>query len=337
MSTVPVTAQLEVLDLRHFSSRQLRPLLEEEARIWHERLRWDYSASIELLLQYLESRVLQGFAAVAGGRIYGYSFAVYEGNKAVIGDAFSSGLGPERDSGTTRLLLGHMLELIRHSPMVERIESQLLLADAGEFSALFRGPNSRVFPRLFEECDLTTGPKYAPVYTAPPPRLPSGFALRQWATQDYQAAGELIHAAYARHTDADINDQYRSLHGALRFLHNIVRFPGCGIFEPAYSWVVRESNDRRPIGLVLASRVGPDVAHITQFCIAPEFRDRGLGSALLHHTVEALRDAGFHAITLTVTESNEPALRLYRSFGFRQRHRFDAFVMQNISQRRTLS
>lgn len=333
MSTAPVTTQLEVLDLRHFSSRQLRPLLEAEAQLWRQRLRWDYTASTELLLQYLESRVLEGFAAVAGGRVYGYTFAVYEGSKAVIGDAFATGLGPAKDIATTRLLLDHMLELLRHSPMVDRIESQLLLAGADEFTSLFRGPDSRVFPRLFEECDLAGRPKLVPNDVAATAGLPPGISLTQWVAQDYQAAGELIHAAYSGHTDSEINDQYRSLHGALRFLHNIVRFPGCGVFEPAYSWVVRDHGARRPIGLVLASRVGPGVAHITQFCVAPEYRGRGIGSALLQHTLDALRQAGFEGITLTVTESNAPAVRLYESFGFQQRHRFDAFVVGNLPRR----
>ena len=38
----------------------------------------------------------------------------------------------------------------------------------------------------------------------------------------------------AGHIDASINDQYRSLHGSLRFLHNIVRFPGCGVFDAGH-------------------------------------------------------------------------------------------------------
>ena len=38
MSSVPVASQVEVLDLRHFSARQLRPLLEREAELWRERL-----------------------------------------------------------------------------------------------------------------------------------------------------------------------------------------------------------------------------------------------------------------------------------------------------------
>ena len=46
MSSVPVASEIEVLDLRHFSARQLRPLLEREAGLWQDRLRWDYRLSL---------------------------------------------------------------------------------------------------------------------------------------------------------------------------------------------------------------------------------------------------------------------------------------------------
>ena len=93
MSSLPVAPQIEVLDLRHFSARQLRPLLEREAEVWRTRLRWDYRSSTELLLQYLESRILHGFVALDQGGVCGYTFCVYEGHKAVIGDAFAAGHG----------------------------------------------------------------------------------------------------------------------------------------------------------------------------------------------------------------------------------------------------
>ena len=48
----------------------------------------------------------------------------------------------------------------------------------------------------------------------------------------------MIASAYAGHIDSLINDQYRSVAGSLRFLHNIVRFPGCGLFDPASSRVL---------------------------------------------------------------------------------------------------
>jgi ribosomal protein S18 acetylase RimI-like enzyme len=318
MFSLPVASEIEVLDLRHFSARQLRPLLERETRVWRERLRWDYSNSTELLLQYLESRILQGFVALDRGRVCGYSFCVYEGHKAVIGDAFAFGHRTLGDAETTRTLLVHMLETLRHSPMIDRVESQLLLYDAGEFADIFTGPEFTVYPRLFLECRLAKMELHGP-----PPQL----ALTQWTPQDYQAAGELIYACYMGHADAEINDQYRSLHGSLRFLHNIVRFPGCGVFEASFSWVLRDRQNGELVGIVLCSRVGTGVAHITQLCIAQAYRGRGLGGLLLRQSAESLRRAGFDTITLTVTEANDTAVRLYESFGFSLRHRFDAMVM----------
>jgi ribosomal protein S18 acetylase RimI-like enzyme len=335
MSSLPVASQIEVLDLRHFSARQLRPLLEREAELWRTRLRWDYRSSTELLLQYLESRILHGFVALDQGRVCGYTFCVYEGHKAVIGDAFASGHRTLSDVETTRVLLVHVLEMLRHSPAVDRVESQLLLFDAGAFANVFTGPEFMIYPRLFLECDLRK-PEIAAggTMSAESPGLPPELMLSPWTAQDYQAAGELIYASYVGHSDARINDQYRSLHGSLRFLHNIVRFPGCGAFEANFSWMLRERNSGALAGMVLCSRVAPQVAHITQLCVAKAYRGRGLGRALLEQSADALVRAGFEAITLTVTEANDAAVKLYERLGFVRRHRFDAMAMDTTGRRR---
>lgn len=327
MSSLPVAPQIEVLDLRHFSARQLRPLLESEAELWRDRLRWDYRTSTELLLQYLESRILHGFVALDQGRICGYTFCVYEGRKAVIGDAFALDNRLLSAADTVRILLTHVLEMLRHTPGVDRVESQLLLFQAGEFADIFDGPAFAVHPRLFLECDLADWERSAPDNHQAELAVPPDLMIAPWVAHDYHAAGELVYGCYVGHTDAKINDQYRSLHGSLRFLHNIVRFPGCGIFEAGFSRMLRERSSGALVGMILCSRVAPDVAHVTQLCLAPEYRGRGLGRLLLAHSAEALCNAGFSAITLTVTEANEEAVRLYRRFGFWPRHRFDAMAL----------
>jgi ribosomal protein S18 acetylase RimI-like enzyme len=329
MSSLPVASQLEVLDLRHFSARQLRPLLEREADLWRERLRWDYRSSTELLLQYLESRILHGFVALDQGRVCGYTFCVYEGHKAVIGDAFATGHRTMTDADTTRVLLTHVLEMLRHSPAVDRVESQLLLFDAGEFADVFTGPEFTLYPRLFLECDLRAAAR-----DSAPHDVPADLELMPWIAHDYQTAAELIYACYQGHSDARINDQYQTLHGSLRFLHNIVRFPGCGIFEANYSWMLRDRRTGSLVGMILCSRVAPEVAHVTQLCIAQAYRGRGLGRLLLARSAEALRRSGFEAITLTVTEANAQAVRLYERFGFSLRHRFDAMALDTRKKRR---
>jgi ribosomal protein S18 acetylase RimI-like enzyme len=222
-----------------------------------------------------------------------------------------------------------VLEMLRHSPAVDRVESQLLLFNAGEFAGLFSGPAFTVYPRLFLECDL-----HRQATDEPACDVRAELELTPWTAQDYQAAAELIFACYMGHTDSQINDQYRTLHGSLRFLHNIVRFPGCGIFEADRSWMLRDRRTRVLVGMILSSRVAPEVAHITQLCVAPEFRGRGFGRLLLERCAEGLRGAGFEAVSLTVTEGNDQAVRLYERFGFTLRHRFDAMVLNTMYKRR---
>jgi len=322
MASVSVASEIDVLDLRHFSARQMRPLLAREAEVWQTRLRWDYRSSTELLLHYLDSHILQGFAALDRGRVCGYCFCVYEGRKAVIGDAFASGHHTHCDANVTRTLLIHMLEMLRYSPDIDRVESQLLLYDAGQFADLLAGPEFTIYPRLFLECDLATCNLRDPV------AVPSDLELALWATENYQAAGELIYTSYVGHSDSAINDQYRSLHGSLRFLHNIVRFPGCGVFQPNLSFMLHERQSGALVGMILCSQVSPDVAHVTQICIAPEQRGRGLGRLLPVTCTRSLLAQRFRNLTLPVTQNNHPARRLYEWLRFTQRHRFDAIVLE---------
>jgi len=324
-----VATQLEILDLRHFSARQLRPLLESESRLWQERLRWNYQSSTELLLQYLDSRILPGFVALDRGRICGFTFCVYEGQKAVVGDAFAVANDPAQMLQITQALLHQLLQLLQHSPGIQRVESQLLLYDAGSIDEAFLAAGFSMYPRLFMEYDLP--PSRQPSIRSKAGGLPSGLPpaieLLSWSADHYQAAAELIHESYMGHIDARINDQYCSLHGSLRFLHNIVRFPGCGVFDPEASWVLRNRRNGALIGMLLCSRVADDVAHITQLCVATAHRGQGLGLALLNHCIQHLTRHGFAAITLTVTEANHQAVKLYQDSGFFTRHRFDAMVL----------
>lgn len=328
MATVPKIApkveartELEILDVRHFSARQLRPLLEHEARVWQNRLRWNYADATELLLQYLDSRMLPGFVALDRGKICGFTFCVYEGYKAVIGDAFAVDNGSLSSVATTHELLRQLLQVLRHSPEIDRIEAQLLLYDASVIEEPFRQAQFDTYRRLFMEVKLDPALRPAPL-----PLLPRTLELRRWTPADYQPAAQLIHTAYEGHIDARINDQYCSLAGSLRFLHNIVRFPGCGVFEARSSWVIVDRTTRTLVGVVLCSRVRQDTAHITQLCITPGHRGERLGAHLLSHAVAELTRTGYSFITLTVTEANTPAVDLYLESRFTIRHTFDAYV-----------
>jgi ribosomal protein S18 acetylase RimI-like enzyme len=50
--------------------------------------------------------------------------------------------------------------------------------------------------------------------------------------------------------------------------------------------------------------------------VAPELRGRGLGVELLSYAFQRLRERGAAEVSLKVDENNEPAIRLYRKYGF---------------------
>jgi ribosomal protein S18 acetylase RimI-like enzyme len=275
-----------------------------------------------MILRYLDSKILPGYAAIERGSVFGYSFFVYEQSKGVIGDLFvrDGGRTPNRHEVEERLLT-HVIETLQQSPGIHRIEAQLLVHETGEVVRPFLRQGFSRHPRVFMTLEI-------PESAAAGPALAPEFEIRPWSEQEYQAAAAVITAAYRGHVDADINDQYRTLGGSLRFLNNIVRFPGCGTFDAHASFLVFQKRTRTLVGLILCSLVRRDVGHITQVCVVPECRSSGLGEALLAATTRNLRDRHFHSISLTVTEANSRAIALYKRIGFISSRVFDAFVWE---------
>src|ERR1700677_410268 len=184
-----------------------------------------------------------------------------------------------------------------------------------EFLAKFFPLHTRLFMLLpLSEARLSNKP------------ISSGLRLEPWTDKAFESAARLIQLAYADHVDAEINDQYCSEAGGMKFLRNIVILPGCGQFLPEASFLLRPVNHERPIGMVLTSCVSESVGHTTQICVMPGYHGQGLGRYLIESAIRALRARQFHTLSLTVTSSNTPAVRLYESLGFRTIKPFAAGV-----------
>jgi len=260
-------APIEILDLRHFAAPVLRPVLEAEGELWKQRLHWDYNVSANLVMQYLDSHQLPGYAALEAGQVIGYVFCVYEETKAIVGGVFAlagsraaGGAAQSEDTAqeVEETLLHHLLELLVNSPQVDRVESQLLLHPSGSHVRAFLNAGFDIHRRLFMVRPLHG------YFAAPRVSLPGGLELRLWRDEDLNPAARLISAAYSGHPDSVVNDQYRTAHGSQRFLNNIVRYSGCGVFSAQVSHVVVDRVSREMVALVLGSRVSPESGHITQ-------------------------------------------------------------------------
>ncbi len=316
--------ELEVLDLRHFQARDLVPLLEEESRIWLSRLRWDFQSSSEIVRRYVDLRALSGYALLDQRLLVGYSYYVQEDHKVLIGDLFVS--EAYRTPDAEHRLLRHVIQTACHTPGVRRIEAQLMMIDSDAVGRLYPPNQISWFERNFMLADG--------IASLPRERFgrlaPSGLVWEPWTEHYLEPTASLIARSYESHVDSRINDQYRSAAGARRFLHNIIQYPGCGAFYPGASMMAVDPVRGRIIGVSLTSLVAPRVGHVTQICVAPEWRGHGVGSELLWRSVRAFVERGCDAVSLTVTASNAGAVRLYERVGFRTIRRFRAYVWENF-------
>jgi ribosomal protein S18 acetylase RimI-like enzyme len=311
---------MEVLDLRLVRTEDLRPLLEAEAAVWRENLRWDYSSTGAMVLRFLDARALTGYAVLESRRAVGYSFYVIESGKGLIGDAF---VHPEYRGGAHEVqLMTHVLETLQATPGLRRVEAQLLNLDGAALREHFLAAGFQGYDRQF---------LYLSIPDAEDASAAGDSAIRiiEWDSRWFPAAAALILESYRGHVDSAISDQYRTQAGAVRFLENIIRLPGCGTFLPQAS-LLAVSGDGQPrgelCGMILTSVVSDRVAHITQLCVEPSRQSRGLGRRLIGQVAGRLRQKGFQGATLSVTVSNTRAVELYRSLGFAPLTCFPAFV-----------
>jgi len=307
---------MEILDLRQVRSHHLASLLEEENRLWREQLRWDYSSSADLIRRFVDARALPGYAALEEGRAVGYSFFVYEDYKGLIGNLFVSGpySGP-----TEPRLLTHVIETMQETPGIRRIEAQLMMFGPGSLEPTFRRERFQTYDRQFMMLELKQAAPY-------PARNVPQAEMAPWHEGYFDEAATLIVRAYRHHVDSQINDQYRTVSGASRFLRNIIHYPGCGSFYGPASFLAFHRKTGMLCGLILTSVVCQDVGHVTQVCVAPEFHGAGIGYELMRLGVESFRAARFAAVSLTVTSANLRAVELYRRMGFETLKEFSAYV-----------
>jgi ribosomal protein S18 acetylase RimI-like enzyme len=306
-----------VIPLRQVRPEQLAPVLEQEIAEWRA-LHWDFRASADLVRRFSGMHALEGFVLLTGPRVAGFSYSVVEDEKGLIGDLYVT--PAHRTVARENLLLDSILGSMFQTPGMRRVEAQLMMLSSPFARPVPRLPWFRSYPRRFFEARLEG------ISRLPAREIP-GVAFATWNEQRQDAAARVIAAAYAGHIDSQINDQYRSAAGAQRFLTNIVQYPGCGTFFAPASYVAFDGG-RLGCGLSLASMVAEDAGHITQICVAPERRSTGLGYELLRRSLLALASHGARTVSLTVTASNQPAIRLYERMGFICRREFAAYVWE---------
>jgi ribosomal protein S18 acetylase RimI-like enzyme len=311
-------ATMQIVDLRQVHSRQLEVLFQEETRHWRDELHWDYRPSIDLIRKFIDSHSLGGYIALKDGQPAGYGFYVLEDHKGLIGGLFVSSHFAQ--ASVTQQLLTEILAALRSTPRLQRVEAQLMPFGT-DLESAFLSRHFQLHARQFmllklDEAKLSGKP------------VSIGLRIEPWTDRAFESAARLIHLAYANHVDGEINDQYRSEAGGMKFLRNIVLLPGCGQFLPEASFLIRPATGERPVGMVLTSTVAEGVGHTTQVCVMPGYQGHGIGRALMESSIEVLRRRKYEYLSLTVTAINRPAVELYEHLGFRTIKTFAAGVWE---------
>ena len=309
-------------ELRKLRPGQLDPILSEETTSWQEALDWDFHPSADLVRRFVRMKALSGYGLIVGGDLAGYAYYVIEESKGLIGDLYV--LRRFRCQDYENRLLGACLDALFSTPYVARVEAQVMMLPAPFERRVPSAEYLRTYPRDFMVLDMSE-------HGVPPAGPAAGrVRIHPWSNSIQEDAARLIAEAYKGHVDSQINDQYRSVSGARRFLLNIVQYPGCGSFFAAGSFLASDPDTGAVCGLCLSSLVSADVGHVTQICTTPAARGTGVGYELLRRALQGLVDQGCRKVSLTVTAENHEAIRLYERVGFELDHCFAAYVWEGF-------
>jgi hypothetical protein len=198
---------LSIIQLGEVIGRQLDPLLLDETVEWERELDWDFSRSADLVRQFTDSKALSGAAILDRGEVIGYGYAVIEGDKAVVGDVY---VRPGwRTLELEVRLFSVILDALIGTPGIRRVESQLMLLPPAVGAELLRGRPLEVRERLLMTVDAAP---LGPFVTD------RAFRIEEWSDSHQEFAAFVISDSYEDHVDSRINEQYRSIEGARRFL-----------------------------------------------------------------------------------------------------------------------
>ncbi|NPA75179.1 MAG: GNAT family N-acetyltransferase [Euryarchaeota archaeon] len=84
-----------------------------------------------------------------------------------------------------------------------------------------------------------------------------------------------------------------------------------------YSWNSSPLETRKKVGMIY------------DLYVVPEFRNRGLGTALLQYALNDMQSNGAQLVRLTVLSNNKKAISLYRKLGFAERLKSMELSLQN--------
>lgn len=166
-------------------------------------------------------------------------------------------------------------------------------------------PRLTYFKRYRMELDLRRS-------LPPTSALPTDFRWLPWDDTLADAHADAKYQSFRDHLDATVFPSLGRPDGCRELMRAIRYRAG---FCPQATWLVAGPDGGA--GTVQGVCEPGGVGGVQNLGIVPAYRGLGLGAALLLKALHGFRAAGAARAYLEVTAQNDPAIRLYRKFGFR--------------------
>ncbi len=312
---------MQIIPLRDCPLEKLNPLFEEEVRHWTDSVFWDYRSTLNVIKGFILAKALPGYVLQSGDEVIGYSYYVVDRPVSFIGGLYV--LDRKAGPDPYGILLQRAAETIIGVPGVERVETQLFEFNY-QFRSLFAACSFGALRRHFLVCDL--GSALVPAVGNLGMGKPA-WQLTHWQDKFIGPASEVIYDSYRGSFDSTICWDYQTRQGCLRFVRNLIENPACGRFFGEDTLVAVDAKGK-VCGVLLGTRIAPETAMIPQISIRRDCQGRGLGSALIDTYLAQCREKGLARVTLSVSEGNDRAFRLYLRKGFEILKTFHAFIWE---------
>lgn len=292
-------------DWRDVAPGAIAALMDAERRRWLETLRWDMTASFQIIEQGRRAGHVPGWIVRdADGVDQGWTYYILHDGMLQIG-----GIVASRPVVARRLI----------DAILQSTE-----ADLARRLSCFLFPESPSVASAFERQRFAmneTRYLLKPVTReASCPTLPAG--IRAWRDTDLAPTVRLLASAYRGIPGASCFAPDGGIDQWAQYAGQLTRVPACGLFDPALSFVATGSSCTELLGAVVTTRLSEDTAHIAQIAVAPSARRSGLARQLLAASFAAAAEASLTSVTLMVDAENIAASSLYADLDFTERARF---------------
>lgn len=291
---------MRVEDWRNVGADVVEPLLEAERARWIDALGWDPGEAFRQLEDGRSHGHVPGLVAFDGrGGPAGWTYFVVHNRTLQIGALIA------RSGDTVRLLLDHVLA----SPEA-RLATALhafCFPDGSSVGSALRRRRFDVQSYHYLHADAQAAAGIAE---------PAIERIVPWEGSDLPAAVRLFARAYAGSGSARCFAPNGRIEEWAHYLAQLTHTSACGVFRADASFVIRDAAGLRLEAAIIATTVGPGMAHIAQVAVDPSVRRRGIGRQLVAAVARAAIDSGQPRLSLLVAGDNTAATALYERAGF---------------------